>query len=100
MQNTEDTRRVRKERYDKDCVVRKFNTREIVMTKLPGLQKEHGMGPLKCWMCHRNFIVIDITGKNCNAIRKRVHINQYIKCRLFTFLCWMWRTKKLLTEKS
>ena len=53
----------------------KFSIRKMVMTRLPGLQTEHGKGPLKCWMCHRNFIVLGATGKNGIAIVKRVHSN-------------------------
>ena len=75
MQNGEDTRRVRKESYDRNCVVRKCRIRKMVMTTLPVLQTEHGKGPLKCLMCHRNFIVLGVTSKNGNAIVKRVHIN-------------------------
>ena len=72
MQNAEDARRVRKERHDRDCVVRKFSKGEVVMTRLPGLQsKLEGAweGPIEVLDVPSEFhAVLCIAGKKGNAI--------------------------------
>ena len=72
MQNAEDARRVMKERYDRDCIVRKFSKGEVVMTRLPGFQsKLEGAweGPIEMLDVPSEFhIVLGIAGKKGNAI--------------------------------
>ena len=57
---------VRKERYDRDCVVRKFSKGEMVMTRLPGLQcnlKEHEKGPEMLDVPSEFHVVLGVPGK-------------------------------------
>ena len=70
---------VRKERYDRDCVVKKFNKGEMVVMRHPGLQsKLEGAweGPFEILDVPSEFhVVLGIPGKNGNAMGKWVHIN-------------------------